>query len=173
MEQYLRQREQENERRKSLVINKYESPIRKIYEPPMYILILDANERFFEPILKEFEKFGEFKEVKNDENFRYILISYHNPEHARIAFEHHNPFCLDTYSKRNKINVKLITEIQKNDFIKNIHEENYLIDEKELGKGRVNMRYNLPNARDYNYSKIMMEKPKSNWQKFVEVLLNL
>jgi hypothetical protein len=175
MQQYLKQKDTtENERRKTSIINQYESPNRKIYDLPLYILIRETDEKYLPPVIKEFERFGEIKEVINDENCRFILISYHNPENARIAYEHHNKFVLDPFTKQHTIRVELLHEEAKNKFLReNLHEKNYMTDKQELGMGRMNMVYNLPNTRDYTYSTVGKEKSKTNMQKFVEIFFNL
>ena len=169
MRKYLNQKDAtESERRKTSRINQHEY---KNYDLPMYILIRDIHERYLPSILKEFENFGEIKEAKNYENS--ILISYCNPESAVIAYENHNKFLLDPFSKQYTLRIDLLNEETKNKFIENMLEKNYMTDKQELGPGSINMLYNIPSTRDYTYTSVGQEKLKTNFQKFVEVFFNL
>jgi hypothetical protein len=172
MQKYLNQKlEADSERRKTSIINQHEYYNFYNYDLPLYIFIRDVNENYLPTILKEFEIFGEIKEVKNYDNS--ILISYSNPDSALIAYKNHNKFLLDPFTKQHPLRIDLLNEETKNKFLENMLEKNYMTDKQELGLDRMNMAYNLPSSRDYTFARLNQEKQKTNFQKFVEVFFNL
>ncbi len=172
MKQYLVQsklqkteKEFENRRSNYFIDSAYESPVKNKGESTnSYILILNVDDNLINPILNEFEKFGQLNTQQYIKSTKGMLLSYVAPENARMAFEHYNP----SFNYNMGIEVHLINEEQKRTYLKTIFEE---FNEGKHFNDKFNKSagYIMPNNKDYYNSK----SQKSKFQKFLEIFFNI
>ncbi len=139
----------------------------------IYILVKDFPQEAYPKVIKEFERFGDIKEIQSVSQANWMIILYSKQENAKLAMEHFNPFCIDPYIKHIKINVSAMLEEEKNEFLEKINE----MRENEYNNHRNSnvysnvypgQRFRIP-AQQY----MILQEPKSNFKKFIEIFLNI